>query len=102
MRKLAYALLTAGSIGLGGCASITPANVTTVISQVQADAVAVCGFLPTAATVANIISAGNPLIATVSAIAEAICSAVLPAKLGRKLAVIPTVNGVPIHGRFVR
>ena len=99
MKKLAMLLLTASSITLGSCAGTLPPSV----SSVQQLAVAVCGFLPTASTVANIIAAGNPLVATGEAIANAICAAVTPAKLsGRKLGAIqPMVGGVVIHGRFV-
>ena len=99
MRKLTILLLTASSITLGSCAGTLPPTV----ASVQQLAVAVCGFLPTAATVANIISAGNPLVMTGEAIAAAICQAVTPAKLsGKRLgAITPMVGNVIVHGRFV-
>ena len=103
MRKLSIALLTACSIGLGSCSTTTPSDITAIITQVQKDAVAICGFLPTVGTVASIISGGNPLITTALGIAQAICNAVTPAPSAlRKKAVVPMVNGVVIHGRFVR
>ena len=78
----------------GGTVTITPA-------QVQNAAVQACGFLPTAATVAGLITA-SPYLATASAVAGAICAAVAPAKAGGKLRGAPMVNGVAIHGKFVR
>jgi hypothetical protein len=94
-----------GALMLGGCAT-TGGTVTTaqLISDAQQAATVACGFVPTAATVANIISVGNPLISTASAIAQAICSAVAAAPTtaaGKFRGALPTVNGVVIHGRFV-
>lgn len=98
MKKLALALLIASTLSLGGCAGTLPPTV----ASIQQLAVSVCGFLPTVATVASIIAAGNPLVATAEAIANAICNAVTPAKVsGRLRAVQPMVGGVVIHGRWV-
>src|ERR1019366_531813 len=98
-------LVLLGAIMLGGCSTtggmITGAQ---LISDVQQAAIAVCGFVPTAATVGNIIAVGNPLIATADAIAAAICSVVGAAPktaAGKFRGTLPMVNGVAIHGRFV-
>lgn len=66
------------------------------IGQVQSLAVGVCAFLPTAETVARILAAGSPALATSSAIANAICAAISP-KAG-VAAGKATVAGVPIEG----
>jgi hypothetical protein len=94
------------SLGLSGCAGlqqdITAAGPT--IAAVQQVAVSLCGFLPTASTIAGILSGGSPLVSTAEAVASAICAAVTPASAGgtRLGASRPHVGGVPVHGRFVR
>ncbi len=107
MRTTLLTLPLLAALTLGGCA--TNAGGGFDISAVQNATVAACRFLPTASTVANIIAAGNPLLATAEAIAAAICAAVLPTApaplppvLARRGVVVPTVNGVVIHGTFVR
>jgi hypothetical protein len=107
MRKLIPVFF---ALALAGCAAnssvVTPTNLVTFEQDVQAAAVAACGFLPTAETVAGIIATGNPIVTTAGAVANAICFAVAPAKAahlaGRQMAVIPSVAGVIIHGKFVR
>jgi hypothetical protein len=102
IRKLFFAAPVAAAIALGGCAgTVTATSVATTIADVQQAAVLACGFLPTAATVASILSGGNPLVSTASAIAQAICTAVT-AKAVRRGGPAPSVGGVVIHGRFVK
>lgn len=103
MRKIALAALIAAST-LAGCA--TTGGVPNInVQDVQNAALAACSFLPTASTVANIIAAGNPALQTAEAVAQAICAAVAVAspsgKLGGSIA-LPTVNGVVIHGTWVK
>ena len=103
MRKLFFVIPIAAMFSLGGCATIGGLSAPTV-AQVQAAAVAACSFLPTAATVANIIAAGNPLVSTAGAIAQAICSALASSNVrssARLRATQPMVGNVVIHGRFV-
>ena len=103
LRTLKFALPLAGMIALGGCGTTGGLSAPT-IAQVQAAAVAACSFLPTATTVAQIISAGNPLVTTAGAIAQAICSALATSSVkssARLHAVQPMVGNVVIHGRFV-
>lgn len=95
MRKFLFAAPLA--LVISGC-STTPANVQSVIAQVQQAAIVACGFLPTAATVAAILSGGAST--AVTDIAQLICTAVTTKGVRRGTA--PTVNGVVIHGRFVR
>ena len=74
-----------------------------VVDEVIETTVDACGFLPTAATVANIIAAGNPSMMTATAIAGAICAAVTPKPpIMGLMEAVPMVNGVPIEGHFVR
>ena len=99
MRKFIIAAALAGTTLFSGCTtgSITP---TVVVTDVQQATVALCAFLPTALTVANIIAAGNPALATATEIATAICAAVTP-KAAIRNGAVPMVGGVPVAGRFV-
>lgn len=110
LHNLALAGVFSLSIALGGCAttpgtiSTTTSNISAVIAAVQQAAVASCAFLPTAATVTNIIGtvAGVGAATTLATdIASQICSAVSAVKGGKRGATAPTVNGVAVHGRFV-
>ena len=56
---------------LAGCPQ-SPINPTDVITIAQA----VCAFVPTAETIANIIAAGKGSVTTATQVADAICSAV--------------------------
>lgn len=69
-------------------------------ASIQAAAVAACGFLPTASTVANLLTT-NANVQSAEAVAAMICNAVV-AKGGRLGGAAPSVNGVAIHGQFVR
>ncbi len=97
------------SVALGSCGTTgtatTGTTTTSIIADAQKIAVQICGFLPTAATVAGILSAGNPAVATAAGIAQAICTALaaVPKVGGKRLGGPgPSVMGVPIHGKFVR
>jgi hypothetical protein len=63
-----------------------------------------CGFVPTVGTVASILTAANPTVVGVSAIALAICHA-LTARSRRTAAQLitpmPQVNGIVIEGEWV-
>jgi hypothetical protein len=85
------------------------------ITAIQAAVVKACGFLPMAESVAAMLSAGNPAVVTVSAIANQICvivknapTPVAPLTLagvsGQAATMTQwgTVNGVPVQGVFVR
>jgi hypothetical protein len=96
MRKFLIAVPVVASL-MGSCTS-TPTDVASVVAQVQQAAIVACGFLPTAATVAAILSGGAST--AVTDIAQLICTAVTTKGVRRGAA--PTVNGVVIHGRFVR
>jgi hypothetical protein len=102
MHKLLFTIPLIAGLSLGGCATTsTPFDLNSFIAQVQTDTNAVCAFIPTAETVANIVATGNPIVATAGAVANAICAAVAPPKTaGRLGATVPTVAGVVVHGRF--
>jgi hypothetical protein len=103
IRKLFFAAPVAVALALGGCAtgSVTATTVAATVAQVQQATILACNFLPTAATVASILSGGNPLVSTASAIAQAICTAVTT-KAARQGGPAPSVGNVVIHGRFVK
>jgi len=117
------------SVGLGGCATTAtdPTNTTApdysaIIKEVLAACSTACHFVPTAATIISIVTAGNPGVVTGAAIASAICSALQAAPAAarkggavsgidangwhvsatmRGAKAVPMVNGVPIQGRFI-
>lgn len=79
------------------------------VKAVQEKVVGMCGFLPTAASVAAMLSAGNPVVTGVVGVATAICQAVSASRStpGLTLASFKTVgygtvNGVPIEGDFIK
>jgi hypothetical protein len=95
-----------GLAGMGiiisGCnQGIVPGTTSgTDVQQLQADTVAICGWLPVAETIVGLV----PTVpADVSKVAETICAAVkktaAPAVRGVVMAV--TVNGQTIRGSFV-
>ncbi len=122
MKKVLVACMLAASVALGGCATggaagggvvVTPPDITGIVAQIQSYCKIACGFVPTAATIANILSGGNPGVMAATAVSEAICKAISPPMLaGRKAFVATTVkgwhvtpgavNGVQIEGSRVR
>ena len=95
-------LAGAVALSLAGCGTTSPISIGPLTpASVPTAAVAACGFLPTLATVANIIAANNSTLSTATAVASAICAAVVGAKGGRLGGATPNVNGVQVHGRFV-
>lgn len=58
-----------------------------------------CHFLPTAASVAAMLTASNPAFVGVVAVATAICNALASKRVGL-LRYAPTVNGVEIDGTW--
>ena len=112
MKKFLAIAILAASMSLGACATLTPAQITAAEDIVIADAIAVCGFEPTIATVgaliANAVVPGSAAITGVAAgLANSICAAEIaankPAVAGmRKLAGPVVINGVEIQGHFVK
>lgn len=101
MRKTALVVIASGALWLSGCATTsTGPNIDDIIAKVRSEAAKVCGFVPLAATVAEILAVGNPALAAAGPIAAAICRAVTSPGAARG-ARVPTVNGVPVRGQFI-
>jgi hypothetical protein len=99
--KFVKSLLLLSAFALAGCA--TTGGTTITVAQVEAAAVTACSFLPTAATVAALITA-NPNVATAEQLAAALCS-LASAKAGRLGATMMPSNvvipsGFVVHGKF--
>jgi hypothetical protein len=117
MKRILATCVLAASIGLAGCSttatnggSVTAPDVLAIITQVQSYTKVACGFVPTAATIINIIGSAVPGVAVATSIAEAVCTAIAPppmaagkksfvAKSVKGFTVTPgAVNGVIVHG----
>lgn len=88
------------ALGLASCSTIGIDAGT--IANIQNTVVSVCGYLPTASTIINILGQNSPQLQSAQAIAQAICGAVGPSGGRGLLRVNPVVKGVPIQGKFVR
>ena len=87
---------------LGGCAGLTPANLSATVAayeaEVQADTNLVCGFIPTVATIVALIPGTGAVAPAAASVAEAVCAAIakapVPAASARlkSLAAGPTVS----------
>ena len=99
MRKLLMSTCLSAFM-LAGCA--TTSGVTTTIQQIQAAAVAACGFLPTAIQIASLFPGVDVYVGTAGAIATQICAVVAatapPASLTRRRL---AAGHVPISAAFV-
>lgn len=97
---------------LAGCQTTSPTVPATpsLEDKVQQTTAAVCGFVPTISTVAQILASftsAGPAVDTAAEVARAICKAVGPVspamrKVSRKAVEPPKVNGVVIEGYFLR
>ena len=109
MRNLTRSVAFASAVALGGCATSSDIGGPTA-AEVEGAAVALCSYLPTAASVVALLDA-NGAIMTAEAIAQVICAAVgpppAPTKQGARLkTAVPArvvINGqtVAITGSFV-
>jgi len=66
-------LTLAAMLSLAAC---TKDDVNATVTKVQATTAQVCGFVPAAASVAAILTGGNPAVATAAGAASAICTAI--------------------------
>lgn len=94
---LSLALMVTACATTGG--QILPTSLPTV-TDVQAAAVKVCSFLPTAETITSILGLNDPALASVTSIADAICNAIN--SRSARAGAAPYVKGVRIKGRFAR
>lgn len=106
------ALLAALCLPLANCVTdgtgvaIAPAPVDTeVISDVQRQAVAICGFVPAAQTIASIVgtfTGTSAITSLVGNVAAGICNSVTKKSARRGGGKPATYRGVPVRGQFVR
>ena len=98
----------ATSIALGGCAGLTPAELSSDVAgfetQVQADTNLACGFIPTIATIASLIPGVGIVAADAATIAESICTAIAQAPpVTTASARLKSLNaGVPVNVAVVK
>lgn len=73
------------------------------IAQVQSVAAKLCNFVPTASFILKMIGSVSTVDAGLT-LAQTICAAVTPAPRSTSARALkrPTINGIPIEGRFVR
>lgn len=114
MKSLLTPILVVIALTFGACSSTgslptpTPGQVDQAITKAQEFTRQLCGFVPTANTIANLLKVfGVNSVADLTAIAQQVCTAVAPiasTKSSRKRMAVapPTVRGVPIRGTFVR
>src|SRR5215207_3558172 len=111
MRKLILAAALA--LPLAACQTGQAPNISPIVNtgvdllpdRIRDNAVKVCGFLPAAETVIQLIAVfGGPAIPGIaSQIAAEICAAVTTPKTAtRRTAASPALHGVLIRGQFVR
>lgn len=119
--RIGLLAVAAPMVVLGGCASTTLQNdVANIEAQVQADANVLCGFIPTAATVAAFIPGFGTIAASAATIAEGICTSIAQAPVVQpasarmraslaasgadvQVTTAKTPNGVvPVVGHFTR
>lgn len=120
MKNLLLAFVFFTSTVLAGCAGVpggtTPpvsgggsTDYAAIIAQVQTYSRAACGFVPTASSILNMITGGNPGVVAATAISQAICNAIAPPmmagrafgakKMVKGWTVTPgAVNGVKVEG----
>jgi hypothetical protein len=103
MKKLLLATALAGS--LAACTPDQSAQTAAQIAQIRSTATQICGYLPTVSTVVSILGVFVPSVGafsdTATQIAGQICGAVT-AKSARRGGGLPVVQGVAVHGKFVR
>jgi hypothetical protein len=73
LRKLAATTVVAATLTFGGCSTLTPTNVTSLLQEVAAITRVACKAVPAAAALVTLINAG--VGAGAAALAAAFCSA---------------------------
>lgn len=100
MNKLTRAAFAAALLlTLVGCGGDS-ASLADQVAAVQDATKKACSYLPTATSVAAILTADNPTVTGVSAVADAICVAMM-SKTESLVGVCPQVNKVCIEGEFI-
>lgn len=101
MSRILIALPLAAALAASGCNTTGATSVEQTILDIT---LASCHYVPTLTTLASILAAGNPALATAAEVAKAICDAVAPPASIRHAGALlaPEVAGVVIEGHFVR
>lgn len=104
MMKFLTTAIVAGAVVLGGCATLKDDTGAACakddyVCLVVAGTKLACDFVPTAATIANIVSSGASI--PISTVVTGICTAV-KSKSVRVDGARPMFRGVPIEGHFER
>src|SRR5262245_20699144 len=97
-RTAVLGLALAGCVTSAGCGAGQLFTPPTSVADVQADAVKVCSYLPSAETIVAIIGLNDPTLSTATAIADAICGAIT--SRSARAGGVPRVKGVRIKGQF--
>lgn len=110
MKRFLASSAIVGALLLGSCTTvpgvdpITGQPIATEVANIQALAVQICAFQPTAATVTAIlgtlIPGASPVTTVINQVASSICAAVTKPAF-RAGGAFPEVNGIPIQGHFV-
>jgi hypothetical protein len=82
MKKLLLLASLAAAVSLAGCGTTSTTltnDIASIEAQVQADTNVLCGFVPTAATIAAFIPGFGTIAASAATIAEGVCSAIAAA-----------------------
>lgn len=102
IRLIALASTMLAAVSLGGCDNQQTAE---TIAQIQKGTQVACSFVPTAASVANILAALYPAaqapVGAATEVAQQICSAVTAKSARHGGSSAPTVAGVVVDGHFV-
>jgi len=102
LKIAAAAIAMAAAVSLGGCNEQQTAE---TIATVQNATQVACSFVPTAASVANILAALYPAavapVGAATTVAQQVCDAVTAKSAHRGAALAPTVAGVVVEGHFV-
>lgn len=103
IKTFALASTLLAAVSLAGCDDQQTAE---TIAQIQKTTELACSFVPTAASVAGILSALYPAaqapVAAASQVAQQICGAVTAKGARRGAERVPTVAGVVVEGHFVQ
>lgn len=105
MKKLL--MIVALSTLLTGCGTWGEMTTAQKVAAIQEKAVALCNYLPQAASVTAMLAASNPTVVSVGAVANAICQAVISwtakqATPNSFSTECPKVNDVCVTGNFVK
>ena len=93
---------------IGGCGVLdSGSSLADKVKAVQDEAVKLCAYLPTATSVSAIITAGDPTVVGISAVANAICTAMINWQTDQKTVNsfatdCPRVNGVCVEGSYTK